>query len=397
MERLFRMILKLANRNIIGNGKRSLINMLILSIVLVGLLWMMSMFYSWVNLSRTQLKEWEHAEGMLWQKDYNPYDSFSFEKSIAPITTEQEEAVEAGRMVPILLSQAVAYPQGRMMPVVLKGIPHDQQLLKIPTEYLNGDDPALGTALIGKVAAKTMKLELGDIVTVRIKDATGVYDAMDFKVAHIMNSPVPSVDAGTIWVDLSFLQSFLMAPGKASQLVLSDSELQNLATRDWIYKSRSDLMKDFNEMLATELASQSLLFGLFIFLAMLAIFDTQVLALFKRRKEIGTLTALGMTQRQIIGLFTLEGILYMAYAVLMSIVIGLPIFLWFGLKGWVLPENYSDFGVIGFTEAIYFKYPLWIIGLVLFVMFGTTALASWLPALRISRMKPTDALRGKVN
>jgi ABC-type lipoprotein release transport system permease subunit len=45
---------------------------------------------------------------------------------------------------------------------------------------------------------------------------------------------------------------------------------------------------------------------------MIAIFDTQVLSLFKRRKEIGTLSALGMTQQQIIGLFTVEGLLYMS-------------------------------------------------------------------------------------
>ncbi len=39
---------------------------------------------------------------------------------------------------------------------------------------------------------------------------------------------------------------------------------------------------------------------------LLAIFDTQVLAAFRRRREMGTLMALGMLRSQIIGLFTLE-------------------------------------------------------------------------------------------
>ena len=389
------MILKLANRNIIGNGKRSLINMLILTIVMVGLMWMMSMYYSWVNLSRTQMKEWEHAEGMLWHKDYDPFDAFSFEKSLAPISPEQEMSIEKGEAIPILLTQAVAYPQGRMMPTLLKGIPASQGLLKLPTQVLNEDSGSMVPALIGTSLAKTMKLGEGDIITVRFKDASGVFNAMDLYVAKVMRSPVPAVDGGALWVDLEALQEAMSAPKMASQIVLADPALQKLAGGLWVYKSRTELMKDFNDVLKTELASQSLLFGLFLFLAMLAIFDTQILALFKRRKEIGTLAALGMTERQIIGLFTVEGLLYLFYATIISIVLGLPLFLWFGLKGWVLPESYSDFGMVGFTETIYFKYPPWLILLVLGVMFVTTALASWLPTLRIARLKPTEALRGK--
>lgn len=389
------MILKLANRNIIGNGKRSLINMLILTIVMIGLMWMMSMFYSWINLSRTQLKEWEHAEGMLWHKDYDPYDAFSFEKSLAPISAEQATAIEKKEAVPILLTQAVAYPQGRMMPTLLKGIPASQNLLKLPTQVLSEEDGGLIPALIGTTLAKTMKLEEGDLIAVRLKDASGVFNAMDLYIAQVMRSPVPAVDGGAIWVDLRRLQEAMSAPNAASQIVLSDPSLNDLAGGAWVYKSRKDLMKDFNDVLKTELASQSLLFGLFLFLAMLAIFDTQILALFKRRKEIGTLAALGMTERQIIWLFTAEGLLYLFYATLISTVLGLPLFLWFGIKGWILPDNYSEFGMVGFTETIYFKYPVWLVLLLLGVMFFTTALASWLPTLRIARLKPTEALRGK--
>lgn len=389
------MILKLANRNIVGNGKRSLINMLILALVMLGLFWMMSMYYSWNNLSKTQLKEWEYGAAMLWQKDYDPFDAFSFDKSLAPLSSAQQAQISSGKAIPLLLSQAVAYPQGRMMPTLLKGIPFSQTMLKIPSSYLNPANSSHCPALIGAALAKTMKLAEGDLLTVRIKDRSGVYDALDLEIVHIMHSPVPSVDASAIWIDFATLQGFMQAPGYASQIVLSNVLQQSLANEQWIYQSPDMLMKDLNDMIKSKLASQSLLFGLFIFLAMLAIFDTQVLALFKRRKEIGTLTALGMTPRQIIGLFTVEGLLYMVYATLISLVLGLPLFLWFGIKGWSLPETYGEFGVVGFSETIYFQYPLWLILLVLSVMFGSTALASWLPTLRISKLKATDALRGK--
>ena len=139
------------------------------------------------------------------------------------------------------------------------------------------------------------------------------------------------------------------------------------------------------------------MFALLIFLAMLAIFDTQILSLFKRRKEIGTLAALGMTQRRIMTLFTVEGILYMVYALVLSTIIGLPIFLWFGIRGWKLPESYQGFDMVGFTETIHFQYPPLLLITAISVCFAATALASWLPTLRIVRLKPTDALRGKTD
>ena len=43
---------------------------------------------------------------------------------------------------------------------------------------------------------------------------------------------------------------------------------------------------------------------------MLAIFDTQVLSIFRRQKEIGTYVALGMTRKQVVALFTVEGAMH---------------------------------------------------------------------------------------
>ncbi|MDZ4121375.1 MAG: hypothetical protein U1C33_03075, partial [Candidatus Cloacimonadaceae bacterium] len=194
------MILKLALRNIIGNGWRSLINMIIIAIVMIGMIWMQAMYHSWIRLAETEAREWEIGSGQLHHKDYDRYDAFSWDKSFATLPDELLAHVESSDAIPVLLSPAVIYPQGRMTPTLIKGIPTDQSLLKIPTSKLLDSSDYYIPAIIGTAMAKNNRLQEGDILTMRLKDIHGSYNALDLKIVEIMNTPVPTTDAGQIWI-----------------------------------------------------------------------------------------------------------------------------------------------------------------------------------------------------
>ncbi|MDZ4182536.1 MAG: FtsX-like permease family protein, partial [Candidatus Cloacimonadaceae bacterium] len=278
-----------------------------------------------------------------------------------------------------------------------KGISSGQNILKLPSAKLKATESGLPAAIIGKMMAKSSRLEAGDVFTMRIKDIDGAFNTVDLQIVEVMNTPVASIDTGNIWVELETLRELKLMPDRASVLVLSDEALARESNQDFRHISHDEYFADLYSILETEKGQQYIMFGLLLFLAMLAIFDTQALALFRRRKEIGTLSALGMTKRQIILLFTSEGVMYMLFAVVMGAVLGFPFFYYFAVKGYVLPAEYDEFGMIGFSEPIKFLYPPGILlGTILF-MFVLTAFVSWLPARRISSMKITDALRGKVN
>lgn len=391
------MIFKLALRNILGNGWRSLINMIILAIVMIAMIWMQSMYYSWIKLAETEAKDWEIGIGQLHQKDYDRFDAFSWDSSFADIPEALQSSVAKGDAVPVLLSPAVLYANGRMNPLLVKGIPSTQKLLKMPTALLRESDPALIPAIIGKNMAKSSQLKQGDIVVLRIKDSFGSFNALDLMITEIMNSPVPTTDAGLIWIDLSKLQEIKALPNKATLIVLGDESLLQNPGSDWISMPPEMLLADLYRMMKTETGQQNITFALLLFLGMIAIFDTQVLALFKRRKEIGTLSALGMTKRQIVLLFTTEGVMYMWFSIFFTFVLGFPLFWYYAVYGYRMPSGFEDMGVAGMSDAIHFQYPAHIVfGTILFV-FVLTALVSWIPASRIARMNPTDALRGKIN
>ena len=130
-------------------------------------------------------------------------------------------------------------------------------------------------------------------------------------------------------------------------------------------------------------------------IALLAIFDTQVLSVFRRQKEIGTYIALGMTRRQVRRLFTIEGSMYSILAVITGCIFGLPLFWYLSKNGIPMPDMIDEMGVAISTSII----PLFGFKLIMttaIAIVGAATIVSFLPARKIVKMHPVDALKGKV-
>jgi putative ABC transport system permease protein len=391
----FAMLFKLAWRNILGAGLRSWINVLIIALVLIGMIWLQALYAGWMHSAISDSSNWEFGQGRYRVTNYDPYDPFSWDKSYASIPSQLNPAIEHGDAIPVLISAGVIYPQGRILSIVIKGIPAKQHVLQMPTAALADTTNGIA-ALIGMSMARSSHLKVGDTVTLRWRDAHGAFNADNARIAQIMDAPLSTIDAGQIWVDLNRLQSMKDLASNATMVIMKNPGEINLNNNKWQYESLDVLMQDIRNIMKTESIFEYLIFCLMLFLAMIAIFDTQVLAVFKRRKEIGTFSSLGMTKTQIIRMFTLEGVMYCLLAIVLGAVLGMPLFLYYGIKGYPMPKGVSDLGFAGAHDSLIFKYnPLMIMNTLIIVLLITT-IVSWLPTLRIARMKPTDALRGKM-
>ena len=140
---------------------------------------------------------------------------------------------------------------------------------------------------------------------------------------------------------------------------------------------------------------KSIFYLLLLAMALLAIFDTQMLSIFRRRKEMGTLMALGMSRPNVIGLFTLEGGLHGFLALAVGAVYGIPFLAWQAKYGFPLPDVTDDFGM-AIGSALYPSYGLKLLVFTTLLVLGTVTFVSFLPTRKISKLKPTDALRGKL-
>lgn len=155
-------------------------------------------------------------------------------------------------------------------------------------------------------------------------------------------------------------------------------------------------MRDLTEMIKTKRISSVIIYFILLFLGMLAIFDTQVLSLFRRRKEIGTLIALGMTRMQVVFVFTMEGIIQGALAIVVALIFGMPLLTYISEKGIAIPQMVEGYG-FALSDKLF---PVYSVELVLttmaFIMVVVTTI-SFLPSSKIARLQPTEALKGKIS
>ncbi|HRK83547.1 MAG TPA: FtsX-like permease family protein [Saprospiraceae bacterium] len=383
--------IQLALKNILGAGWRSLLNIAVLSLAFVIILWHNGTIDGWNQQARKDTQEWEIGGGQLWHSAYDPLDPLSIQDAHAPLSADMTRLAGQGQLAPILAVQASAFPQGRMQGVLLKGIDPEQKVLKIPTEILQKNPDG---ALIGKRMAQALKLKTGDALLVRWRDSQGAFDALELNIAGIFDCNVPSIDAGQIWLPIERLQTMMNLPGEAT-LMVAASGFRPAETSPWVFQSEDVLLADLNTIIQSKKGSGAVLYGLLMIIALLAIFDTQVLSIFRRQREIGTYIALGMTRRQVIGIFTVEGSVYSILAIVLGALYGGP-FLWYLAKyGWAMPTGGQDMG-ISISDRIYPVYGTGLVlGTIILVVIAATVV-SFLPARKIARLNPTDAIKGKI-
>ena len=340
------------------------------------------------------MTNYEIGGGQYWQENYDPYDPLTLNDSHALIPEESEAEIERGDMVPMLVIQGNIFPQGRMQPLIIKGINPEQTLFKLPSGKLDTITDAI-PAFIGAMMSNSTRLNKGDRVTIRWRDANGTFDAAEILITGIFYSNVPSAEAGQIYIPLSKLQEMALLPGHATILTFRDHEADRPALSGWRLKTKNDLTRQVDEMIKTKTAGQSILYAFLLLMAMLAIFDTQVLSIFRRQKEIGTYIALGYTRREVVGLFTVEGTMHAFLAAVVGAAYGLPFLMWQAKAGWTMPVDTSQFGM-AIAQTLYPVYSTGLVISTILLVTITTAIVSYLPSRKIAKMNPTEALRGKL-
>ena len=389
------MLFKIALKNLMGAKLRTWLNVFVTAISFFMIIFVSGMYDGMREHAMQVSIETEIAGGAYWHPQYDPMDPMTFEDAHSFPPNAIKKLVHQEKAVPILVSQASIYPGGRMMPVIMKGITPEQKIIDLPTETLASENGTYIPVLIGMGMASYAKLKVGDTFTIRWLDANRTYDADEGVVVHIMDTENFKVDLGHIWIPLEKVQSMLSMGGEVTYVTYSKGldPIQNIG--DWIPRDVEYLNRDMKAAIEADKPGAQIMYTVLLALAAMGIFNAQVLSIFRRGREIGTLMALGMTRPKVVGLFTLEGGLNAFLAAIVTVILFGPVLWYFGVYGIPLPIDYNEMGLIMAKRLI----PVYTIGLFL----STTAiislivlLVSYMPSKRIAKMKPADALRGKV-
>ena len=388
------MLFKIALKNLLGARLRTFLNVLVTAFSFFLILFMSAMYNGMLQHAKQVTMDTEIGGGAYWHPEYDPLDPMTFEDAHSAPPAAVQALVDEKKAFPVLVSQASIYPGGRIMPAIMKGILPGQNIVNMPTDALSRHEDIAIPVLIGKGMASDTKLEVGDAFTIRWLDADRTYDADEGTVVHIMDTENFKLDMGHIWIPLNKAQAMLAMEGEATYVTYEKGLPTVQDKGDWLSRDINYLVQDMEAIIEADKPGAQVMYMIILALAAMGIFNAQVLSIFRRGREIGTLMAIGMTRPRVVGLFTMEGGLNAVLSAATTFIFFGPILWYFGAHGIPLPMDYSEMGLIVAKRLI----PVYTIGLVA----STTILVSiivlivsYIPSRRIARMKPTDALRGK--
>lgn len=379
---------KLAYKNLMGAGLRTWLNVGVLTFVFLFIVFMQGFMNGWYQEAQNEMVAWQCGNGQLLHKDYDPFDDFTVLDGHGELPFEKSKY-----LTPVLIRNGFVYPDGRMVAAALKGIETSQKTIKIPT-YLLENSSAEIPAIIGKRMAEAAKLEEGDQVLMRWRDKNGTFDASNITIVAIFDTSVPDIDKGQIWLPYKKLEAMTGLTDQATMFIAN----KNYTPKDvpgWKFQTQNDLLKGMRDLEEKDKMGGYILYVMLLAMALLAVFDTQVLSIFRRQKEIGSYIALGMTRQQVLKLFTVEGSMYSILAVILGCIIGIPLFKYIEHVGLGLPDAIKEMG-LPMAKRTYPDYG-WVLifGTGILLMISVTVV-SFIPARKISKMDPVNALKGKL-
>lgn len=380
---------QMAFKNLMGAGLRTWLNVSVLAFCYIVIVFYNGFLDGWQAQGRQDATNWEFAQGQLYHANYDPYDVFSIQDAHG----ELPEA-ESKNLTPVLIQQATLYPNGRMNPILIKGIPLNQDIINLPIGLLANSNAEI-PALIGKRMAESSKLKEGDNVLLRWRDRKGTYDAANITIAGVFDSEVASIDNGQIWMSMEKVWEMTGLVNQAT-LYIANEQYQPKQIDNWAFQSLNTLLKDFDSVVQAERIGSMVIYLVLLAIGLLAIFDTQVLSIFRRQREIGTYIALGMTKYQVLRIFTVEGGMYSVLAGIVGLLIGAPLFYFISSHGISL-GNVSEGMGVRLSSIVYPTFSLALLSGTLLILVVSATLVSFLPARKISKMNPVDALKGKLS
>ena len=322
-------------------------------------------------------------------------------------------------VAPFVQSQGMLSHDDQVLPVMLDGIdPTEEDKVSVISNYfregsLQSLKPGEFGMILGTLAADRLGVKVGDKVTFIAPDVVvtpaGLFPRMKrFTVVGLFNVGAGELDAGLALVNISDaarlqrwqadevqglrlkLDDLFQAPKVAWELGRELQE-QDLFTRDWT-RSHGNLYR----AIGMQKAMIGLLLLLIVAVAAFNIISTLVMVVNDKRSDIAILRTLGLTPRQIMATFMVQGTIIGVVGTLVGALLGIVAALNVSAAvDWLE----SLLGTRFLNEDVYFisYLPSQLLPGDLIMVCSAALLLSFLatlyPAWRAARTQPAEALR----
>ena len=245
--------------------------------------------------------------------------------------------------------------------------------------------------VLGASLAQQLGVVPGDEVMLR--DITG--HTAQLTVAGTFRVGNELIDGVTSYMSLANLQQYMAVGDRITGYHLRLADPQQAAAVGVAlgnaFSLRPVSWDTLFASLISQLRLQKAVIGVVVFLivlvAAMGIANILVLTVAEKTEEIAILRALGASARQVLAVFTLEGLMLGGAGTLLGALLGLGVSTYFRLQPYPLPG--SLYFITELPVRLQWTDVLWVCALSL----GTSVLAGVFPARRAARLDPVEVLR----
>ena len=294
------------------------------------------------------------------------------------------------------------------LPIVLIGIDSTKDE-KVFTLSSTSGEPLGDTAWLGGSVARDMGVNIGDYVNLTFRSPVGTYISGEYEVGGIINSGNPLFSEQGVVIALQELQS-LIGTNLISfySIKLDDkNQLDSIATQvkraypnnevlTWL-----DLTEDLRLMMEQKDGMLGSIYFIIALIAFLGLMNSILISVWEKRKNTGTLRALGYKDKDIIKIFVYEGFWIGLAGSILGVVLGILLNIplsTIGINYGALMASGDGATIdIGFYipniirsvwNPVYFVGPLLVIPI-------AAMLVSYFPAKKSIQMSIVDCIRNK--
>lgn len=296
--------------------------------------------------------------------------------------------------------------------------------------------------VLAESAARSLQVDVGDSVLIQTqtihgqmnveeaevkaiyRDAAGVFQVSCFVDREFMNRilGMPPGSANTVGIVLPSLSSSREAleklhaelerrlpPGSLVPLnrvrergmqntlldLRKDADFREGRRHVLFSLENEPFFKSFLAIIGTVQWSSLAVVTFLLFLIMAGLSNMYRIVVRERRREFGTLRALGMQSQSLTGLILSEALLLTMLAALLGTVLGLLLLAFLGLGDnlWILPNEVGELNFFLIDKKLAWEIDWAVLAVCAALLVGLTLFCAWWPARTAARMSPAEALR----
>ena len=404
-------MLKIAFRNCLRNRKRTLLTAMAVFISIWVIVVIVALCDSMITDTLVNTREYSSGEIRVREKLYTEYEEMMPLQYFIPDVDKKIEKIKAIKSVTNAYAHSSIYlslyHNGTLKTVKSVGV----DITSSP--FIKGKDVKITAGsmiekgekavLVTSKLLSAYSLEVGDNITLVSKTATGGTNGATFKIKGEVSYNSSDLGGELIVMPIEELSKLSRMEGGALEILIRTDEENLLKTQEEVVKVLSDDSLEvetwhstaiFYAMLPLYDVMYLVIEILFFFVASTLIFNTLMMSVMERGREISTMVALGFERKKVRFLFILEGFMISLLGAIVGFILSM-LTMWIVSITGINIDMLGGAGVSGwgFSKVLYFEVntPL-AIGISLVALIIST-FASFLATGRIKKIEVADALR----